>query len=56
MKTVSDIRKLIGGIYRHGQHGDCISLLLFFEGIESGIKKTTCIHTPSGFRRVSSAS
>jgi hypothetical protein len=38
IKIGSDIQKLIGGIHRHRQHGDLISLLLFFQNKESRLK------------------
>jgi hypothetical protein len=36
IKIRSDIRKLIGGIHR--QHGDLISILLFFQSKESRLQ------------------
>jgi hypothetical protein len=36
IKIGSGIQKLIEGI--HGQHGDVISLLLFFQNKESGLR------------------
>jgi hypothetical protein len=34
MKIGSGIQKLIGGMHRHRQHGDFISLLVFFKNKE----------------------
>jgi hypothetical protein len=37
MKIGSVIHNLIGGTQRHRQHGDCISLFLFFQSKERRI-------------------
>jgi hypothetical protein len=49
IKTGSGTQKLIGGIQRHRQDRDCISLLLLFQNKESmgtvyGLTNTTGIH------------
>jgi hypothetical protein len=38
IKIGSGFQKLIGGIHTHRQHGDLISLLLFFQNKESTLK------------------